>query len=164
MRACVIFDSRFGNTEKVARSLQAGIREAGVETVCVNSRDVKLGSLKEYDLVCIGAPTEAFTASKPIKDFIAGLGEAELSGKYCFAFDTKLDWRVSGSASKFIEKKPEQLGLRVLARRESAIVRGSEGKDRVSTTTLKEGEEKRFQQIGREVGAAVLAGTKPVAA
>jgi len=164
LRACVIFDSRYGNTEKVARSLEAGIRETGVETVCVNSRDVKPGSLKEYDLVCIGAPTEAFNASKPMKDFIAALaGRAELSGRYCFAFDTKLDWRISGSASKFIEKL-EKLGLRTLARRESAIVQGSQSKDRASITMLKEGEEQRFQQLGRLVGAALLASTKSIAA
>ena len=70
----MIFDSRYGNTEKIARSIEAGIREAGVETECLNARDVKVDSLKENDLICIGAPTEGFTASKPIKDFIAKLG------------------------------------------------------------------------------------------
>jgi hypothetical protein len=64
----------------------------------------------------------------------------------CFAFDTKLDWRISGSASKFIEKKLEKPGLRVLARRESAIVRGSEGTDRASTTTLKEEKRSGFSR------------------
>lgn len=164
MRACIVFDSRYGNTEKIARSLEAGIREAGVETDCLNSRDVKPDSLKEYDLLCVGAPTEGFTASKPIKDFLARLDGAELSGKQGFAFDTKLDSRLSGSAAKFIEKKLEQLGARILAPRESAIVTSPPAKDRASATKLNAGEEQRFQLIGKQVGTALLAGGKPVAA
>ena len=30
MRACVVFDTRYGNTEKIARSLETGLKEAGV--------------------------------------------------------------------------------------------------------------------------------------
>lgn len=164
MRACVIFDSRFGNTEKIAKSLEAGIKEAGVETECLNSREVKLDSLKECDLLCIGAPTEKFSASDPIKDFIVKLEGAGLSGKFGFAFDTKVDSRLSGSAAKLIEKELGRLGLRILAPRASAIVFGTQGKDRANTTKLKAGEEKRFQQIGKQVGTVLLASVKPVTA
>jgi hypothetical protein len=75
-----------------------------------------------------------------------------------------LDWRVSGSAAKFIEKELERLGLRILAPRESAIVTSPRAKDRASVTKLKEGEEQRFQQVGRQVGTALLASLTPVAA
>jgi len=164
LRACVVFDSRYGNTEKIARSLAAGIAEAGVETECLNQRDVKVETLKGYDLVCVGAPTEAFSASKPIKDFVARLATAGLAGKWGFAFDTKLDWRISGSAAKFIEKELKRLGLRVLAPRESAIVFSPPAKDRASATKLKEGEEGRFRVVGKKVGTDLLAGARPVAA
>jgi len=164
LRALVIFDSRYGNTEKIARSLGAGIAEAGVETECLYSRDAKVESIKECDLVCIGAPTEKFTASEQIKGFVAGLRGAELSGKFGFAFDTKMDFPLSGSAAKFIEKELKQLGLQILAPRESAIVHGSKGADRANTMKLKEGEEQRFQQVGKRVGTALLASAKPVPA
>ncbi|MDA4115113.1 MAG: flavodoxin family protein [Thaumarchaeota archaeon] len=164
MRALVIFDSRYGNTEKIARSLGAGISEAGVETECINARDAKVDSLKDLDLVCIGAPTEAFSASKPIKDFIAKLDGADLAGKWGFAFDTKLDWRISGSAAKFIEKELKRLGLRILAPRESAIVFSPPARDRASTTRLEEGEEPRFRRVGKMVGDSLLASAKPVLA
>jgi flavodoxin len=164
LRACVIFDTRYGNTEKIARSLAAGISEAGVETECLNSRDVRLESLEERDLVCVGAPTEAFSASKPIKGFLAKLDGAGLAGKWAFAFDTKLDSRVSGSAAKFIEKVLKRLGLRIIAPRESAVVISPLAKDRASVTKLKDGEEKRFQAVGKTVGTALLASARPVAA
>ena len=84
MRACVIFDTRYGNTEKIAKSFEMGLKKAGVQAVCVNAEDVAVDSLKQYDLICVGAPTEAFTASKPIKEFLGKLKSIDLSGKCGF--------------------------------------------------------------------------------
>jgi len=148
----VIFDTRYGNTEKIARSFEKGLKEAGLQTVCVNARDVTVESLKEYDLICVGAPTEAFSASKRMKEFLGKLKSIDLSGKYGFAFDTKLDWRLSGSAAKFIEKELNNLGLRMIAPRESAVVLTLKEKGAITGARLKEGEEKRFGQIGLQVG------------
>jgi flavodoxin len=149
MRACVIFDTRYGNTEKIAKSFETGLKQAGVQTVCVNARNVAVDSLKQYDLICVGAPTEAFTASKPMKEFLGKLKSIDLSGKYGFAFDTKLDSRFSGSAAKFIEKDLRNLGFQIIAPRESAIVFGVKKEE--GGAKLKEGEEKRFEQIGNEI-------------
>lgn len=66
-RGIVVFDSKSGNTEKVARSLASGLKMAGVRATCVNAKDVQVGSLIEYDFVAVGAPTQAFTASKQSK-------------------------------------------------------------------------------------------------
>ena len=152
MRAYVIFDTRYGNTEKIAKSFETGLKEAGVQTVCVNAKDVAVDSLKQYDLICVGAPTEAFSASKPMKEFLGKLKSVDLSGKHGFAFDTKLDWRLSGSAAKFIEKELNNLGLEVIAPHESARVFNLKERGAISGATLKEGEEKRFEQIGLQVG------------
>jgi len=152
MRAYVIFDTRYGNTEKIAKSFETGLKEAGVQTVCVNAKDVAVDSLKQYDLICVGAPTEAFSASKPMKEFLGKLKSIDLSGKYGFAFDTKLDWRLSGSAAKFIEKELNNLGLEVIAPHESAIVFTLKERGAITGARLKEGEEKRFEQIGLQVG------------
>ncbi len=163
MRACVVYDTRFGSTEKIAKSLESGIRESGVQTECVKSTDVAAEWLKQFDLVCVGAPTEAFSASKPIKDFLKTIKGDGLSEKGGFAFDTKLDWRLSGSAAKFIEKELKDLGLRIVAPRESAIVETVKRGGQIVGSTLREGEEQRFQQLGRKVGAALTADVKPVA-
>jgi flavodoxin len=152
MRAYVIFDTRYGNTEKIAKSFETGLKEAGVQTVCVNAKDVAVDSLKQYDLICVGAPTEAFSASKPMKEFLGKLKSIDLSGKYGFAFDTKLHWRLSGSAAKFIEKELNNLGLEVIAPHESAIVFTLKERGAITGARLKEGEEKRFEHIGLQVG------------
>ena len=157
MSACVIFDTRYGNTEKIARSFETGLGESGIQTVCVNARDVAVDSLMQYDLICVGAPTEAFTASKPMKEFLAKLKSIDLSGKCGFAFDTRLDSRFFGSAAKVIEKELSNKGLQIIAPRESALVFSLKERGAVTGANLKEGEEKRFEQIGTQVGTALAA-------
>ena len=114
MKAIIIYHTRFGNTERIAKSIEIGLREAsGIgDVVCVNAREVvaDIESLKEYDIICIGAPTEGFSAPKPIKKLLASLKGVDLAGKQGFAFDTKVSSRFSGSAAKFIEKESEELG------------------------------------------------------
>ena len=147
--AIVIFDSKFGNTEQVAKSLAGGLERAGVNVDCLNMRDVKVASLKDYNLIAVGAPTQAFTASKPMKDFLHELESIQtLKGKRGFAFDTKFANRLSGSASKYIEAKLSKLGLEIVRQRQSAIVKKSEG-------PLDEDEPEAFERIGYEIGTTL---------
>lgn len=149
-RAIVVFDTRYGNTEKIARSLEAGLKKAGVKSDCVNAKQASLSLFKEYDLIALGAPTEWLTASKAMKEFLEKLWSTDFSKSYAFAFDTKLARPMSGSAAKFIEKELKRHGIRIIADRESATV----FLENRSTTgaSLKEGEEKRFEDIGRQLG------------
>jgi hypothetical protein len=73
-----------------------------------------------------------------------------------FAFDTKLDSRFSGSAAKHIEKELINQGFRMMAPRESAIVSSIKERGAIVGARLKEGEEKRFEEIGRLVGTATV--------
>ncbi len=145
-----MFDTRYGNTEKIAKSLERGLNQTGIETVCVNTRDVTVDLLKQYDMIGVGAPTQFMTASRPMKKFLGKLKSMNLFGKYGFAFDTKFDSRMSGSAAKFIEEKLKNLGLEIIAPRESALVFGMNEKE--GGAILKEGEETRFEQIGLRIG------------
>ena len=150
-RAIVIFDSKYGNTGEVAKSLADGLQKAGMNTSCLNMRDVKAETLSEYDFIAVGAPTQAFSASKPMKDFLEQLENVEgLKGKQGFAFDTKFASRLSGSAAKYIESKLSKLGLEIAKPRESAIVKKSEG-------PLAEGEHEAFERLGFEIGSNLVA-------
>ena len=120
-------------------------------TVCINAEYVTSDLLRECDLICIGAPTHFLSASKSMKKFLSKLKGVDLSRKYGFAFDTKFDSRMSGSAAKFIEKELKKLGLQIIAPRESAIVFGI--KEKEGGARLKESEEARFEQIALRLGA-----------
>ncbi len=158
----MIFDSRYGNTEKIAGALATGLGQAGIETACINAKEItNKESLKGNDLIAVGAPTENHTASEPIKQFLTKLEGLDLSGKSGFAFDTKYDFPIgTGSSAKFIEKKLKELGLNIIFERSSAKV--VEQKERAGGVTLKEGEEKRFEGIGAQVGTAFLASRRRV--
>ena len=145
----VIYDSKFGNTEKIARSLAGGLQMAGLDVTCVNTNDVQAESLKDYDFIAVGAPTQMFTASRPMKDFLLKLaGVQSLKGKYGFAFDTKFASPLSGSASKYIEKRLKDLGMKIVRPRQSAIVDKTEG-------PLEGGEVEAFEQIGFDIGTSL---------
>lgn len=149
-RAIVIFDSKYGNTGEVAKSLADGLQKAGVETSCSNLRDVNPDTLSSYDLIAIGGPTQAFSASVPMKNFLGQLENVGgLKGKQGFAFDTKFASRLSGSASKYIESKLSKIGLEIAKPRESAIVMKSEG-------PLAEGEQESFERLGYEIGSNLI--------
>jgi flavodoxin len=152
-RGIVIYDSRFGNTEKIARALERGLARSGVETRCVNAKEINLESINEFDLVAVGAPTEWLTASKAMKEFLTNLESLDLRGKWGFAFDTKLDRWFSGSAAGRIERYLKKSRLSLIEPRESAIVYRTDNS--MSSMGLTDGEEKRFEEIGAKIGAAV---------
>jgi flavorubredoxin len=143
-KAAVIYDSKFGNTEKIAMALSEGMRKGGLFVDCVKTDAVDPGRLGEYDVLAIGAPTQAFRISGPMKEFLGKLENVDLRAKKGFAFDTRLKSRFGGSAANGIQKKLKELGVTIIRDYASAIVGGTEG-------PLEENAEKRFEQIGSEI-------------
>jgi multimeric flavodoxin WrbA len=150
-----------------------GLQGAGVEAECMNSMVVaRLEKLAEYDLIGLRAPTQYITASKPMKDFLDRLKEFDLKGKCGFAFDTKLDYFMAGSATKFIDKKLKAHGLDIIRPYCSAIVIGrkekekkkKEGEMKIGETMLKEGMEEVFETVGKELGTLLESRARKVEA
>jgi len=145
VKALVVYDSVYGNTEKVARALAAGLESGGGDVDVIKVGLVKFDELGKVDLLCVGSPVHAWNMSKPAKEFLEHLKKVEgLSGKKAFAFDTKMKSRLAGSAGGKIERKLKDLGLTIAKPSESAIVKGREG-------PLEENAEEKFQQIGAEL-------------
>jgi flavodoxin len=145
-KALVVYDSVYGNTEKVARALAKGLEDDGVDVDCVRVDAVKFDELSGYDLLVVGSPVHAWSASKPIKAFLERLKSVGgLSGKKAFALDTKMGRsRLAGSAGGKIEGKLKSLGLTIVKPHASAVVKGREG-------PLEEGAEEKFKQLGAEL-------------
>jgi flavodoxin len=150
MKALVIYDSMFGNTEKVAKALASGMREQGIEVDCVRANTVDVGTLEAYDMLVIGGPTHAFGLSETMKTFTRQIKESDVKNKKVFAFDTKFKSRLAGSAGKGVEQRMKKNGMKVVKSHVSAIVLGKEG-------PLKEGTEEQFKQIGTELARIALA-------
>lgn len=156
-KAAVVYTSRFGTTEMIARALVAGLKRAGMRTICANLNDVAPESLRQYDLLCFGGPTEFMGLSKKMDEFLEELKEVQLPGKRYFAFDTKNSAPFTGSAAKCIQTRLEKQGLSRIAKRESAIVKSVRQGTLITGNLLKHGEEARFEELGFTIGMAALA-------
>lgn len=145
VKAFVVYYSVYGNTEKVAMALAAGLKSGGIDASVVQVEGVKFDDLSSIGLLCVGSPVHAWNASKSIRDFLERLKSVEgLGGKKGFAFDTKAKSRLAGDAKGKIERKLKDLGLTIAKHGESAIVKGREG-------PLEDGAEASFRQIGAEL-------------
>jgi len=147
-KAIVIYHTKFGNTEKIAKALARGMEKQGVKVDCVKADEVDVDNLVEYDFLAIGGPTHVFGVSKPMKAFLEKLKGVDIRGKKAFAFDTKYKSWWAGSAGKGIEKTLKRLGMSIVKPHSSAIVTGSEG-------PLDEGMEEMFEQIGVEIAESI---------
>ncbi len=70
MEAVIIYWSNTGNTEKVARSVQEGLQDAGMNTSLLNVQEAGDVDFFAYDLVCIGFPSYQWSPPKPMDDFL----------------------------------------------------------------------------------------------
>ena len=145
MKALVVYDSMYGNTEKLAKALGAGLASGGVDVAFQKVDSVNIRELTGVDLLCVGSPTHAWNASKPTKEFLEQLKNVEgLSGKKAFAFATKMRSRLAGDAGGKIENKLRDAGLTIARHSETAIVEGREG-------PLEENAEETLKKIGAEL-------------
>jgi flavodoxin I len=88
-KTLVIYDSAFGNTEKVAQAMgEALASQTEVEVRRVT--DVRPEELKGLDLLIVGSPVQRFTALPTIKAFLDSIPDQGLAGVKVAAFDTRV--------------------------------------------------------------------------
>jgi hypothetical protein len=63
-RALVVYESMFGNTEKVAGAVARGLQLEGVDTGLVEVGSAAASLPEGLDLLVVGAPTHAFSLSR----------------------------------------------------------------------------------------------------
>lgn len=145
MKALVIYDTFFGNTEQVARAISDAL---GADSEAVRVSNVKHDQLNGLNLMVVGSPTRAFRPTKPISQFLDGIPRDALKGVKVAAFDTRgseaelnktkfgLLVKMFGYAAKPIADKLVKKGGKLAAALEGFIVEGTEG-------PLREGELER---------------------
>jgi flavodoxin len=144
MKVLVVFDSMYGNTEKIARAIGGAI-SGDVKVVRVG--EVNPAELNSLDLLIIGSPTQGGRATQPIQDFIAKLPDTTIKGKRVAAFDTRMTTKLVGlfgfAAGKIGDTLKKKGGQFVLPP-EAFFVTGSKG-------PLKEVELERAAEWGKEL-------------
>ena len=88
-RVLVVYDSTYGNTEKVARAVADALAsEATAEARQVGAVDP--AALRAVDLLIVGSPTQGFRPTQPIADLLKAAGPG-LAGIRAAAFDTRFE-------------------------------------------------------------------------
>lgn len=150
MRTLIVYDSVYGNTEKIAKAIGSAI--AG-ETKVLHAGETDLSRLVEFDLIIIGSPTHGGRPTKAIKDFLDQIPANAIKGTAVASFDTRVEskgiflgtiTKIFGYAAPRIAKDLEQKGAKARAAPEGFIVKDSEG-------PLKEGELERAAGWGKQI-------------
>lgn len=144
MKTLVVYDSVYGNTERIARAIGEAI-SGEVEVTYAGAADPS--GLDAYDLLVVGGPTHAGRATQAMKDFLNIIPTSAISGTNVAAFDTRLTTRwvkIFGFAAGRIASSLEKLGGRLTVPPEPFYVEGSEG-------PLREGEVERAADWAREI-------------
>ena len=89
MKALVVYESFFGNTEKVARAVAAALA-GGAEVVVPPVANAGIERLKGIDLLVVGAPTRGFRPGPATGEWLKQLAPGSLKGLRVAAFDTRI--------------------------------------------------------------------------
>ena len=159
MRALVVYESMFGNTQQVAEAVAAELRAAGAD-VDLTEVGRAPSDLTGVDLLIVGGPTHAFGMSRAstradavkqndgaavvspgigIREWLDLLPAPEGTVR-CAAFDTRVrPPRVPGSAARAADRRLRHLGLLVVAPAMSFWAGGTKG-------PLRDGELERVRE------------------
>ena len=155
MLTLVIYDTKFGNTQKVAEAIGRGVGAAGSVRV-MDTAEAARPLAEHPDLMIIGGPTQRRGLSPALRSFIDALPPS-IRGVPAASFDTRYRGAtlLMGSAAGEAVKRLRKAGGQVTAQPESFfIARGGS----LEAPGLEAGELERAERWGRAVVAAALPG------
>jgi hypothetical protein len=163
MRALVIYESMFGNTEAVARAVREGI-EASMHADVVEVGAAPDTVPADVTLLVVGGPTHALSMSRPttrrdaaqrsaavvsrdrgIREWLGALPGVK-AGAEATTFDTRMTSRITGSAARAASRRLDRLGYSLVAAPASFRVTDMAG-------PLVDGELDRAREWGSALGA-----------
>ncbi len=135
MKAYVIYDSTYGNTEKIALAIGKGLTG---EVKVLRFGEVNPAELKTCDLLIVGSPVHGGRATPELDAFIKQIPANSLEGTSVAAFDTRFEAEEQGVglrilmsviryAAQRIAKALEKKGGKLVAEPEGFIVENKEG-------------------------------------
>ncbi len=139
MKFTLVYDSLYGNTEKIARAIGDGLAGQGEGTIA-SVADFKMDLLRGVDLLIVGSPTQKFKATAAMKSFLKAIPANGLKGARVAAFDTRLTQgnidatpvlpffvKLFGYAAEPIAKELQKKGGVLVLPPEGFYVEGTEG-------------------------------------
>ncbi len=99
MKAFIIYDSMYGNTEKIAQAISQGL--AG-EVKVVRVGEANPSEITSCDLLIVGSPVHGGRATLALDAFIKRLPANSLEGISVAAFDTRFEAEEQGGGLRLL--------------------------------------------------------------
>jgi len=144
MKTLVVYDSLYGNTERIAKAIGDALT-GEVKVLRVGQADPS--ELKALDLLIVGSPTHGGRPSPPMREFLDKVQAPALEGTSVAAFDTRHTSKLTvifGYAAGRIAKSLKKKGGTLVLSPQAFYVEGTEG-------PLKEGELERAAAWAKEI-------------
>ena len=93
MKVLIIYDSKYGNTEQIARAVGGAV---GSDAKVLRVAEVNPADLKTIELLIIGSPTQGGRPTPAIREFLNKLPKSSLKGIKVAAFDTRISRKFVG--------------------------------------------------------------------
>ena len=120
MKALVIYDSVFGNTEKIAQAI-ANALASQVDVELLQADKAAPEQTKGLDILVVGSPTRGFRPTEAVTDLLKGIPARALQGLKVAAFDTRFDAdKIDSAALRFVVKTGGYAAKRIASRLKKA--------------------------------------------
>ena len=108
MKVLIVYDSKFGNTEKVAKAMGEAIRDSN-EVSVLSVNQCSSSELNKVNLLIVGSPTWAGKPTPSLRKWMQQLPSKSLNNVQVFGFDTRGDF--STLTSKWLIKLIQWFGV-----------------------------------------------------
>jgi len=150
MKSLVVYDSLFGNTEKVARTVQNALQTAKHQAKISHVTSISPNELSKYDLLVVGSPTHGGRPTPEINSFLQSIPTDTNHPFKVAVYDTRMDpisvnkglqllMSLIGFAAPKMAKSLKQKGVKLAGEPAGFIVEDREG-------PLRTGELERVEQ------------------
>ena len=138
MKALIVYDSVYGNTEKVATAVAEAIAQSA-DVKALRAGEANPSELESLDLLIVGSPTHGGRPTPAVQDFLNKVAQRSFKGIKVAAFDTRATSKfakIFGNAAGRIAGQLTKKGGVLVGSQEGFFVTGTKG-------PLKEGELER---------------------
>lgn len=123
MNTLVVYDSQYGNTERIAQTIADSLRAFG-QAQAVRIDPTHPISFQGIDLLVVGSPTQGFRPTQAMQSFLGNTSSQQLRGLIVACFDTRFRgvlWK--SSAAPRMAKQLHSMGTGSIVSPESFFVK-----------------------------------------
>jgi flavorubredoxin len=150
-RAIVLYDTKYGNTGRVAEAIHRGLESSGVKSTLAKIEELHTDELGSFDLIVFGCPNHNQSPSLTMLKYIDRVAATGLKNKLGASFDTYTGF------NKGIALRKLEAHLRERLPGVSIIMGGLSAKVRSRTGPVEEEELPKSEAFGTELGTRLAA-------